>query len=88
MAWNLAYDHLLNWILKEPSRLAAFNAQIIVRIGAKRGTGLIIAKREDFASHRRRPPPSRSHSGAPGAGTGHMPAASGATAQLSRRDFR
>lgn len=48
MAWNLAYDHLLNWILKDAGRLAAFNANIIARIGQKRGNGLIIATREDF----------------------------------------
>lgn len=48
MTWNLAYDHLLNWILKDPTRLAAFNSKIVGRIGAKRGTGLVIAGREDF----------------------------------------
>lgn len=48
MAWNLAYDHLLHWILKEPTRLAAFNAHIVGRIGPKRGSGMVIAKREDF----------------------------------------
>lgn len=48
MTWNLAYDHLLNWILKDPSRLMAFNSKIIARIGAKRGAGLVISKREDF----------------------------------------
>lgn len=48
MAWNLAYDHLLNWILADAVRLAAFNGKIIARIGVKRGTGLIMGKREDF----------------------------------------
>jgi len=48
MAWNLAYDHLLNWVLADPKRLADFNAKIIGRIGPKRGTGLVMAKREDF----------------------------------------
>ncbi len=48
MAWNLAYDHLLHWVLADATRLAAFNARILPRIGAKRGTGLVIAKREDF----------------------------------------
>jgi len=48
MAWNLAYDHLLHWILKDAARLAAFNGSIIARIGARRGTGLTIGKREDF----------------------------------------
>lgn len=48
MAWNLAYDHLLHWILKDSLRLAAFNAHTAGRIGPKRATGLTIAKREDF----------------------------------------
>jgi len=48
MAWNLAYDHLLNWILSDATRLADFNSKILSRVGAKRGAGLVIAKREDF----------------------------------------
>lgn len=48
MAWNLAYDHLVNWVLNDPCRLSAFNAKIVARIGTKRGTGLMISKREDF----------------------------------------
>ena len=48
MAWNLAYDHLLRWILKDPTRLSTFNASILARVGQKRGNGLVIAKREDF----------------------------------------
>jgi hypothetical protein len=48
MAWNLAYDHLAKWVLADAARLAAFNTRIIVRIGPKRGTGLVIVKREDF----------------------------------------
>jgi hypothetical protein len=47
MAWNLAYDHLLNWILKEPARLAAFNTKIAGKVGAKRAW-IVITKREDF----------------------------------------
>lgn len=47
MAWNLSYDHLLHWVLKDAARLSAFNANIVGRIG-KRGAGLVIAKREDF----------------------------------------
>jgi hypothetical protein len=31
MTWDLAYGHLLDWILKEPIRLAAFNAAISKR---------------------------------------------------------
>ncbi len=48
MTWNLAYDHLLNWILSDATRLAAFNAKILARIGPKRGSGLVIATREEF----------------------------------------
>jgi hypothetical protein len=48
MAWNITYDHLLHWILRDPGRLAAFNAHIVARIGAKRGAGMVVAKREDF----------------------------------------
>ncbi|MGH9505510.1 MAG: hypothetical protein ACRD13_01175 [Terriglobales bacterium] len=48
MAWNLAYDHLLRWIVADAGRLAAFNAKILPRIGPKRGAGLAIARREDF----------------------------------------
>lgn len=48
MAWNLAYDHLLNWVIADTQRLADFNAKIIARIGQKKGTGLVIVKREDF----------------------------------------
>jgi hypothetical protein len=48
MMWNLAYDHLLNWVVSDAARLAAFNAKILARIGLKRGTGFVIAKREDF----------------------------------------
>lgn len=31
MTWNLAYSHLLDWILRESARLAAFNAAISKR---------------------------------------------------------
>jgi len=31
MAWNLAYDHLLNWISTDAARLASFNANIVVQ---------------------------------------------------------
>jgi hypothetical protein len=48
MAWNLAYDHLLNWILADTTRLAGFNARILARVGAKRGSGFAVTKREDF----------------------------------------
>src|SRR6202040_606572 len=48
MTWNLAYDHLLHWILKDSVRLASFNANIVTRIGARRGTGVAMSTREDF----------------------------------------
>jgi hypothetical protein len=47
MAWNLAYDHLLHWILREPARLAAFNSKIAGKVGPKRAW-ITVAKREDF----------------------------------------
>ena len=47
MAWNLAYDHLLHWILKDPARLASFNSKIAAKVGTKR-SWITIAKREDF----------------------------------------
>lgn len=48
MAWNLAYDHLLKWVIADQQRLSDFNSKIVARIGAKKGTGLVVAKREDF----------------------------------------
>lgn len=48
MTWNLAYDHLLAWLLADPSRMAAFNASLPGRVGAKRAVGLVLHKREDF----------------------------------------
>jgi hypothetical protein len=46
MVWNLAYNHLLNWILRDPSRLALFNANIIKRNSKK--AILVIAKYDEF----------------------------------------
>jgi len=46
MAWNLAFDHLLNWISADPAKLAAFNAAIPARFPKKPPPS--IAKREDF----------------------------------------
>jgi hypothetical protein len=48
MAWNLAYDHLLHWILKEPGRVAGFNAHIAARVGPKKAAAITIGNREDF----------------------------------------
>lgn len=46
MTWNLAYDHLLRWILKDAVRLAAFNTGISRRNSKK--AHITIEKREDF----------------------------------------
>jgi hypothetical protein len=46
MVWNLSYNHLLNWILRDTSRLALFNATIVKRNSKK--SSLVIAKYDDF----------------------------------------
>lgn len=46
MTWNLAYSHLLDWILKEPARLATFNTAITRRY--PKMTSLEITKYDDF----------------------------------------
>jgi hypothetical protein len=46
MTWNLAYAHLLDWILKEPTRLQTFNNAITKKYPKK--TGLVIAKYDNF----------------------------------------
>ena len=46
MAWNLAYDHLLRWILADPVRVAGFNAGIARRNRAK--ANVSVSRREDF----------------------------------------
>jgi len=46
MTWNLAYSHLLDWILNEPARLAAFNAAISKRY--QKMTSLQITKYDEF----------------------------------------
>ena len=51
MSWNLAYDHLLNWVLSNPSRLAKFNTELPSKppfVLATGAVGMTIAKREDF----------------------------------------
>ncbi len=48
MTWNLTYDHLLNWILKDPGRLAAFQSAIAGRVGPRKAASINITKREDF----------------------------------------
>jgi hypothetical protein len=46
MTWNLAYSHLLHWILNEPKRLDEFNAAIARRYPKK--SGMRIVRYEDF----------------------------------------
>ncbi|MBI4269036.1 MAG: hypothetical protein HY615_01775 [Candidatus Rokubacteria bacterium] len=46
MAWNLAYDHLLRWLLADPARLQTFNQRIPVRYPKKQGVQ--ITKFDDF----------------------------------------
>lgn len=49
MAWNLAYDHLLNWVMSDPQRLGGFNTKIAARVGVNsKRAGITIGKREDF----------------------------------------
>ena len=45
MAWNLAYDHLLRWLLADPARLQTFNQRIPARYPKKQ---VQIAKFDDF----------------------------------------
>lgn len=47
MTWNLTFDHLLNWILKDSARLAAFNAAIPKRYPKRVNTA--IKTYDDFA---------------------------------------
>jgi hypothetical protein len=47
MAWNLAFDHLLRWIIADAGRLAAFNASIPKRYPKR--TSTIITNLEDFS---------------------------------------
>jgi hypothetical protein len=46
MTWNLAYDHLLRWIMVDPVRLAQFNAGIGKRNPTK--ARIVVAGRDDF----------------------------------------
>src|ERR1700687_908191 len=48
MTWNLAYDHLLHWILRDAARLAAFNANVASNVGPRRAPSINISRREDF----------------------------------------
>lgn len=46
MAWNLAYDHLVNWVLVDATRLARFNAKLPNK--PPFNTGIVITSREGF----------------------------------------
>jgi hypothetical protein len=45
MTWNLAYDHLINWIMA--NHLAAFNAAIVKKY--QKRVGVVMTKKEDFS---------------------------------------
>lgn len=47
MTWNLAYDHLMVWLLADSARLAAFNAAVSKAYPKK--ASLNISKKSDFA---------------------------------------
>ncbi len=47
MTWNLAYNHLIEWILKDANRLARFNAAISKRYPKK--TNVAVAAYDDFS---------------------------------------
>jgi hypothetical protein len=46
MTWNLAYAHLVDYILNDPRRLADFNAAITKKYPKK--TNLVVSKYDDF----------------------------------------
>ena len=46
MVWNLAFDHLLRWVLADPGRLMEFNAGIAKRNPSK--AKVVIDSRDDF----------------------------------------
>lgn len=45
MSWNLAYDHLMDWLLADQSRLDKFNVAVPKRFPKKKDT---ISTRDDF----------------------------------------
>lgn len=47
MMWNLAFDHLLRWILSDAKRLAAFNAAIAKKYPKR--ANVVMAHYDDFA---------------------------------------
>jgi hypothetical protein len=46
MTWNLAYDHVQNWLLADPARLSRFNAAIAKRNSKK--AALVVTQYDDF----------------------------------------
>lgn len=46
MTWNLAYSHLVQWILDQPDRLAAFNGAITRRYPKK--SNIVVSIYDDF----------------------------------------
>ena len=40
MTWNLAFDHMLSWVLNDSSRLGCFNASIAVRYPKRKGVSV------------------------------------------------
>jgi hypothetical protein len=48
MTWNLAFDHVLQWIMVDPSRVSAFNSAAAIRF-PKKG---LITKIDDFEDYK------------------------------------
>lgn len=48
MTWNLAYSHLLHWILADSNRLKDFNSAIVRRYPKK--TSIVIGNYDDFGA--------------------------------------
>jgi hypothetical protein len=46
MAWNLAFDHLLEWILADPARVTAFNSAIPIKYPKR--SNLSVSRIDDF----------------------------------------
>lgn len=45
MAWNLAYDHLMQWVLNDSARLQKFNSSLATKFPKK---GLTVSNRDDI----------------------------------------
>lgn len=52
MTWNLAFDHLTNWLLADSSRIASFNEAILVKYPKLKR--IRISKKEDFEEFKER----------------------------------